>query len=482
MRKRHAGRLRCGILLLTLLAGACEPGTSRPPAAETPAGTTSGTSPASVQPVAFVVHWTRPPIDLTPQRAEELVAGRVSGWEALGEPRAPLRLITGAEAVAAAGSVVPVAASDGDAVRAVERDRDALAVVRADAVRPTVRALTISGRHPVRTPGDYPLMVPGPPPGRAVTMIVAGDVMLARRVGQSMERSGDYTAPFRLTAERLAAADLAVVNLENTLSRAGSPTQGADSFAADPRVVAGLRKAGVDLISLGNNHTGDFGPRALIETVDLLRDARFVTTGAGRDEADARAPGIVERNGVRVGLLAFNAIGETPAAGPGRPGAVRLRMQPRTGPLVQADLDKVVDDVRALAQRVDAVVVYPHWGGNYTRAVHSDQRKVARALVDAGADLVVGAHPHWAGGLEPRGDAVIAYSLGNFIFDMDFSRETMEGVALEATFWDGELKAVEVLPVRIGADFAPAFLSWTQGRSILGRVWGASRGPFTEGA
>jgi poly-gamma-glutamate synthesis protein (capsule biosynthesis protein) len=480
MRKRHAGRLGCGILLFTLLAGACEPGASRPPNAGTSADPTPSGSLASVHPVAFVVHWTRPPIDLTPQRAEDLLDGRVSGWDALGEPAAPVRIIVGAGAAVAATRSIVSPPSDGDAVRAVERDRNALAVVRAEAVEPTVRAVTVAGRHPVRNPGDYPLLVPGPPAGTPVTVIVAGDVMLARRVGQTMARSGDYTAPFRHVAERLAAADLAVVNFESTLSRAGSPTQGADSFAADPKALAGLRSSGVDLVSLGNNHTGDFGPRALVETVSLLRDAGFLTTGAGRGESDARAPAILERGGVRVGLLAFNAIGETPAAGPGRPGAVQVRMQPRTGPLVQADLDKVLEDVRALAGRADAVVVYPHWGGNYTRAVHSDQRKVARALVDAGADLVVGAHPHWTGGLEPRGQGVIAYSLGNFIFDMDFSRETMEGIALQATFWGGRLMAVELLPVRIRDDFAPEFLSWTRGRSILDRVWAVSRGPFTE--
>jgi poly-gamma-glutamate synthesis protein (capsule biosynthesis protein) len=305
--------------------------------------------------------------------------------------------------------------------------------------------------------------------------------MLARRVGQRMAAAGDFAAPLRPTARRLAAADLTIGNLESTLSRAGRPQQGNDSFGADPRVLDGLRSSGFDVLSLANNHTGDYEARALVETVRRVRAAGIVPVGAGADGAEAARPAITEWGGVRFGVLAFNAIGETPRAGSGRPGAVTLRMQPRLGPLNRADLRAFTQAIRALRPRVDVLVVLPHWGAQYTSRAVPDQRTVARALVDAGADLVVGGHPHVVQGAELRRGNLIAYSLGNFVFDMDFSRATQEGAILELTLWGGEVKAGEFVPVRIGADFAPRVLSERAGRPILQRMWDASGPPFSAG-
>ena len=226
-------------------------------------------------------------------------------------------------------------------------------------------------------------------------------------------------------ARRLAGADLTVGNLESTLSRPAPPTQGGDSFAADPAVRAGLRAAGFDVLSLANNHTGDYGDAALVETVRRVRAAGFVPVGAGADLAAGQPAGVVERNGVRFGFVAFNAIGETPAAGTGRPGALRVRMQPRTGPLVPADLDRVTRSGGSTA------------GSTWCRAaalghaVHPRPVPTSaggRALIAAGADLVVGGHPHWVQGQCCVGDALIVHSLGNFVFDMDFCSQTQEGL------------------------------------------------------
>jgi poly-gamma-glutamate capsule biosynthesis protein CapA/YwtB (metallophosphatase superfamily) len=298
-------------------------------------------------------------------------------------------------------------------------------------------------------------------------------------VGARMAAAGDFAAALRPTAARLASADLTVGNLESTLSRLGRPRQGGDSFGADPRVRRGLRLAGFDVLSLANNHTGDYGPASLVETVRRVRAAGIVPVGAGADLAEARQPAVVERNGIRFGVIAFDAIGETPAARAARPGAFRLRMQPRTGPLVPADLERVLDTVRELRSRVDVLMVLPHWGTQYTTRTVADQRRVGRALVDAGADIVVGGHPHWVQGMELRRGAPIAYSLGNYVFDMDFSRQTREGALLELVFWGAELKAAELVPVRIGVDFAPRVASGPAGQAILERIWDASGRPLS---
>jgi poly-gamma-glutamate capsule biosynthesis protein CapA/YwtB (metallophosphatase superfamily) len=236
------------------------------------------------------------------------------------------------------------------------------------------------------------------------------------------------------------------------------------------------------VLSLANNHTGDYGPAALVQTVQRVRAAGIIPVGAGATAADARAPAVVERNGVRFGFLAFNAIGETPAARAGRPGAVTLRMQPRLGPLNGADLRAMIADIRKLRPRVDVLVVLPHWGQQYTAVPVPDQRRVGRALVAAGADLVVGGHPHWVQGAEVYRGRLVAYSLGNFVFDMDFSVQTQEGAALELVCWGGQVKAADFVPVRIGRRYVPAFVPYSRGLPVLRRIWQASGPPFSAAA
>jgi len=179
---------------------------------------------------------------------------------------------------------------------------------------------------------------------------------------------------------------------------------------------------------------------------------------------------VLERHGVRFGFLGFNAIGETPRAAPERPGALSVRMPPRTGPLDHADLARVLRAVRRLAREVDVVVVMPHWGTQYTHRVGPTQRLVGRRLVDAGADLVIGGHPHWVQGVEHYRGAVIAYSLGNFVFDMDFMEQTMEGVALTATFRGDRLHGITLTPYRLDGRFAPRPVHGAVARTILAQT------------
>jgi poly-gamma-glutamate synthesis protein (capsule biosynthesis protein) len=280
---------------------------------------------------------------------------------------------------------------------------------------------------------------------------------------------------------RLAAADLTLGNLENTLSTAGPPQQGGDSFAAPRAVLDGLADSGVDAVSLANNHTGDFGPIAFGETLRAFQGRRIRRFGAGRDLERAGRAAVVRRNGVSFGFLGFNAIGETPRATRDSPGALSVRMPPRTGPLQQADLEHVTNLVGRLDERVDVVIVLPHWGTQYTHTPEPVQSQVGRALVRAGADLVVGGHPHWVQGLEPVGSAVIAHSLGNFVFDMDFMEQTMEGVMLAATFRGDRLAGIRLEPYRMGPDFAPRPVRGAAAEEILADVQSTSHGRFRSG-
>src|SRR5690606_18403629 len=145
------------------------------------------------------------------------------------------------------------------------------------------------------------------------------------------------------------------------------------------------------------------------------------------------------------------------------------------GPLVEADLAHVERVVRRLARRVDVVVVLPHWGTQYTHVAEPVQHAVARRLARAGADLVVGGHPHWVQGLERVGASLVAHSLGNFVFDMDFMTETQQGVVLETTWWGNELKGFDLVPYRMDADFVPRRARGAEASDILDDVWSHSR-------
>ena len=448
-------------------AGASSAPDSSAPPNVSPAPATRAPSPAYSMPLALVVHATRPAADVAVAEARRVVASGATRWSAIGQPGGQMRVLSTKERRAS------------DVLREVRASRNVLGIVPADAVDARVRVLTVGGRHPLRDPNRYPLRNPSPRPVPEVTTVAAvGDIMLGRRVGD--RHSADPGAPLKPLAKRLAAAEITVGNFESTLSAVGSPTQGGDSFAASPRVTPGLRAAGFDLVSLANNHVGDYGDRALQQTLARFGSAGIETVGAGRNLTAARSPVIIERDGVRVGFLAVDSIGETPAATRNGAGTNRLNMPPRTGPLNRSQLQRISSDIRALSKRVDVAVVLTHWGTQYTHRVESSQRVAARAFTDAGADLVIGGHPHWVQGLELAGSGIVAHSLGNFIFDMDFQTKTREGIFLEIVLWGGAVKAVEPVPYVIDDAFTPRLIKGDRAQSILGDVWRSSRGPFAQ--
>jgi poly-gamma-glutamate capsule biosynthesis protein CapA/YwtB (metallophosphatase superfamily) len=441
-------------------AESASPNATRAPASDAPSVDYS-------IPLALVVHATRPTADVPLADARRIITSGATRWSAIGQSGGEMRVLSTEDRRAS------------DVLREVRASSNVLGVVPADAVDPRVRVLTVGGRHPLRDPDRYPLRIRSVRPVPEVTTLTAvGDIMLGRRVGE--RHRADPGAPLKSLAKRLASAEITVGNFESTLSAAGSPTQGGDSFAASPRVRPALRAAGFDLLSLANNHTGDYGDGALRQTLARFDPGGLETVGAGRNLAAARRPVIVERDGVRVGFIAVDSIGETPAATRTRAGTNRLNMPPRTGPLNRSQLRRITADIRALDSRADAVVVLTHWGTQYTHRPESSQRVAARAFTDAGADLVIGGHPHWVQGYEMAGSAVVVHSLGNFIFDMDFQTKTREGIFLEIVLWGGAVKAVEPVPYVIDDDFTPRLARGDRANGILADVWRSSRGPFAQ--
>ena len=454
---------------------AASPASSVPAARPTP-GPTPAPKPTPVPrpaqyrtPLALVVHATRPVADVSLAQARAVAVGRGSRWRDLGQSGGAVRVLTTRNGTPA------------QLLAQVRSRTDTVAVVPAANVDATVRVLPVAGRHPLREPARYPLTVVARTPNPRVTTVTAvGDVMLARRVGERIRAEDDWAYPLRPLAGRLAAADITVGNVESTLSRDGSATQGTDSFGADRQVTRGLQLAGFDLVSLANNHVGDYGQRALRQTLDRFAADDIPHVGAGRNLAEARRPVVIERDGVRIGFIATESIGETPGASDDRAGTNRLNMPPRTGALDRAQLARISADIAALAKTVDTVIVLPHWGTQYTHVPEQSQRIAARAFARAGADLVIGGHPHWVQGWETFGSAVVVHSLGNFVFDMDFQTKTREGVFLEVVLWNGAVKAIEPVPYVIDDQFRPRLIAGDRAQRILDDMWGTSRGPFAD--
>jgi poly-gamma-glutamate capsule biosynthesis protein CapA/YwtB (metallophosphatase superfamily) len=421
-------------------------------------------SPVARQPLALVYNLHRPVLNLDLEQARQLVHDRQMTWGQLGQP----------------GGAVLVRRGRG-ALRRAERNPAVVAVMPATQVRPTVEVARVDGVDPLRSPQRYPLTTGSRKPAPVVTTVtVVGDIMLGRRVGEAAAAAGDPGAPFRPMERRLAQADLTVGNLESTLSTAGAPRQGSDSFAADPAVLPALTDAGFDLLSLANNHTGDFGPRAFRQTMHRIDRTSIARVGAGMNGRAAWRPVVLRTHGLRFGFVAFNAIGETPRATSTHPGVAEVRMGPRTGPLNRHDLHRLTTTIRSLARRTDVVIALPHWGEQYTTVPVPDQRRVGAAMIDAGADLVVGGHPHWVQGIQMHRRHLIVNCLGNFIFDMDFSQQTEEGVLLELVFWGDDVMAARFQPYVIGADFAPRPAYGPRARQTLHRMWRASDLPFSR--
>ena len=278
-------------------------------------------------------------------------------------------------------------------------------------------------------------------PGRSPPLTVVGDIMLGRgrRRGRPAGRPGGGAAP---AAAHLAAADLTVGNLESTLSDDGPPQQGGDSFAADP---GGRGRPGP-----ARAWTPSRWPTTTPATTARARcsprsgrcgRARWTAFGAGADLAAAEPAG----GAASTAACGSGSWGSTRSARPrrpppGTPGALSVRMPPRTGPLNQCRPRGTSSGWCA-----GSTVGSTWWSSCRTGATSTPtspspvQSLVARRLAAAGADLVAGGHPHWVQGLERAGDAVVAHSLGNLVFDMDFMEQTMEGVTLTATFWGDRL-------------------------------------------
>ena len=276
--------------------------------------------------------------------------------------------------------------------------------------------------------------------GRGQRLAFVGDILPGGSLAGLIARRGpDY--PWLHVAPLLQQADLAIGNLETAVSTRGAPEPDKQfTFRSHPDTLGGAARAGIDVLSLANNHSLDYGPEALLDTIAYLKEAGIHPAGAGRDLTEATRPVAIEVRGMRLAFLAFSRV--IPAvhwvAWEGHPGTA-----PGWDPQV------VLEATRRARQEADHVILLLHWGEERHDEPRPADVALARQLLESGATLVIGHHPHVLQRIDWRGDSLVAYSLGNFIFPDVPRRLNQETGLLQVTLNEAGVTAAHFTPFYI---------------------------------
>lgn len=274
---------------------------------------------------------------------------------------------------------------------------------------------------------------------RRNTVVAVGDIMLSGSAAPVLQTTG-YGHAFRdpFLSRLVGSADVAFANLEHPVT--GSSDRYKDkkfTFRGTSASLRAIKKAGLDMLSLANNHIMDYGATGLMDTIVLCRKLRLACSGAGADEASARRLAVFERRGVRYGLLAYSmTFPEDFWATPERPGTAH------------PDITRLELDIRQARPEVDILIVSFHWGEELMTEPKQYQVGFARYAVRTGADMVIGHHPHVSQAIEIYRGKPIFYSLGNYAFGT-YSAAVSSGLAVETVFQGKDPVQVNIYPLNV---------------------------------
>jgi poly-gamma-glutamate synthesis protein (capsule biosynthesis protein) len=260
---------------------------------------------------------------------------------------------------------------------------------------------------------------------KEITLNFSGDHILGRSVNYLTTKSGDFTWSYKYISNELSKSDLTIINLESPLLKECPLTNEGFIFCGDYRNIAGLSLAGVDLIGMANNHAGDYGIDGVKETTKHLESSGILVSGTLDNQVAYKGVGET-----KFAFLAFNSIGNEPGVLPANEELIKNLLVEARG-------------------NSDFVIVQMHWGNEYTKELTSFQKNMGKFLIDNGADLVIGNHPHWIQDYEIYNGKYILYALGNFIFDQEWSKETKEGVIAKFTIKNKKVSKLEFIPIEI---------------------------------
>lgn len=259
--------------------------------------------------------------------------------------------------------------------------------------------------------------------GSSLVLHFGGDTLFAGKVGEKLAAAG-FDFPFQYVSNMFQQDDLTVLNLETPVTENGVSAEDKQYvFKSPPQALDAMAKAGVDAVNLANNHTLDQGAEGLLDTLKFLKNAGIASVGAGKNANEAFTPYYTERKGVKIALLGFSRVLPKASwnAGANTPGLAGVY-----------DPTRAYEEIRQAKQQADLVIVIVHWGKERVQQIDSTQSDLAHGFIDAGADLVIGGHPHILQGLEQYKGKWIAYSTGNFIFTRSTNEKTWETAVFEA--------------------------------------------------
>lgn len=274
---------------------------------------------------------------------------------------------------------------------------------------------------------------------REAVVTIVGDIMLSRGVQQYLTEYG-YDYPYEEVKEIFLKDDLTVGNLECPITERESAADKTKRFVfrADEENAAALKRAGLDCLNLANNHSMDYLSGGLSDTMEQLKAQGLSFVGAG-ENASSDTYAVFEVNGLTIGLFAYSALPPE--------GFFFHEDKPTVAYIGTTNLSRLEKEIKAVD--CDFRIVYVHWGIEYEPYKSETQERIAKSAIDAGADLVVGAHPHVLQGKEVYQGKYIYYSLGNFIFDKQIPPGTDESLILQLTIDRDGLKKAEEIPVKI---------------------------------
>ena len=299
-----------------------------------------------------------------------------------------------------------------------------------------------------------------PARGDEIVLNAVGDIMLAGSGTPTYARLG-YDYPFAATRRHLQNGDLAIGNLETPLTSRGDEFRDKQfRFRADPAAAIALRQAGFTVLTLANNHMLDYGPAGLQDTIDLLDRHGILHAGAGETLEAARRAVTITVKGKRLAFLAYSlTFPEEFYATISRPGTA-----PGYTPFF-------ADDIAKARQMADYVIVSFHWGTERAERPHSRQIAAAHQAIDAGADVVLGHHPHVLQGIERYKGSVILYSLGNYAFG-SLSPSSRQSVIARITLGEG-VREVEFIPLNVlnsTVRFQPRIMEAGRGDAVIANL------------
>jgi len=276
-----------------------------------------------------------------------------------------------------------------------------------------------------------------------VRLVFVGDVVLDGSAGRLIEAGGD---PFAAFADVFAGADIRIANLECVVATTGTAGDKNYTFRAHPRVLTAVKRH-FDAVGIANNHSGDFGRDAFAEMLGLLNTAGLGSFGGGLNLTQAHAPLILERQGLRIALLGYNEF---------MPRSFEA-MHDAPG-VAWSDDEQVVADIRAARRvhRADIVIPVMHWGWENELQPNNRQRQLARTMIDAGADAVIGGHPHVTQGTDSYRGKPIVYSVGNFVMEETDNEHQRLGWVLRLAITRNGVRLLDTLPAHIGLDGIPS--------------------------